>query len=125
MVFLGAWQAPWAYLSRVIGMAPLCVFHGREQLDQPLDVGAILADRGESSDPPLNVLNFQVTSFLGQKGQIMNAEALPSTTVNVIHYVLDDEPQETTERVLTPTQILQNAKPTPLNDRAGFSCTVI
>jgi len=28
---------------------------------------------------------------------------------HVIHYSVDDEPQETTERTLTPVQIMQNA----------------
>lgn len=33
------------------------------------------------------------------------AAALP----HVIHYTVNDEPQETTEHVLTPVQIMQNA----------------
>jgi len=33
---------------------------------------------------------------------------------------LDDEPQETTERVLTPTEILQNAKPYPIDPATHY-----
>jgi hypothetical protein len=37
---------------------------------------------------------------------------IPNTAgTHTIRFTLDDEPQTTTERVLTPTQILLNAKP--------------
>lgn len=36
--------------------------------------------------------------------------AVPTRT-HVIHFTLDDEPQDTTETVLTPRQIMEGAKP--------------
>lgn len=39
---------------------------------------------------------------------------------HVIHFTLDDEPQTTTEQVLTPTQILENAKPVPIDPSTHY-----
>jgi hypothetical protein len=43
----------------------------------------------------------------------MTTATVPAT--QVIHYTLDDEPQETTEKVLTPRQIMASAKPVPID----------
>jgi hypothetical protein len=42
------------------------------------------------------------------------------THTHVIHYTLDDEPQETTEKVLTPRQIMENAKPAPIDPNTHY-----
>jgi hypothetical protein len=38
-----------------------------------------------------------------------------ATNPHVIDYTVDDEPQETTEKVLTPRQIMAQAKPKPID----------
>lgn len=38
----------------------------------------------------------------------------------VIHYLVNDEPQETTQAQLTPDQILSDAKPTPINPAENY-----
>ena len=42
------------------------------------------------------------------------------TRTHVIHFTLDDEPQETTEMVLTPRQIMENAKPAPIDPSTHY-----
>lgn len=39
---------------------------------------------------------------------------------HVIDYRVDDEPQETTEKVLTPRQIMEQAKPHPIDPAAYY-----
>ncbi len=46
--------------------------------------------------------------------------ATTQATTHVIHFSLDDEPQETTERVLTPRQIMANAKPAPVDPNTHY-----
>jgi hypothetical protein len=42
------------------------------------------------------------------------------TATHVIHYTLDDEPQETTEKVLTPRQIMERATPAPIDPNTHY-----
>ena len=46
--------------------------------------------------------------------------AAVQAATHVIHYTLDDEPQETTEMVLTPRQIMENAKPAPIDPSTHY-----
>ena len=39
---------------------------------------------------------------------------------HVIHYTLDDEPQETTENLLTPRQILDRARPARIDPNTHY-----
>ncbi len=50
----------------------------------------------------------------------MATGTLPAAPAHVIHYTLDDEPQTTAERVLTPRQILKNAKPHPIDPETHY-----
>jgi hypothetical protein len=43
-----------------------------------------------------------------------------ATHLRVIHYALDDESQETTEKEMTPRQILLNAKPHPIDPATHY-----
>ena len=46
----------------------------------------------------------------------METQVLPAAAgVHVIHYTLDDEPQTTTLKVMTPVQIMTSAKPNPID----------
>jgi hypothetical protein len=46
----------------------------------------------------------------------MLTEVLPAAAgVHVIHYTLDDEPQTTTLKLMTPVQIMSSAKPKPID----------
>lgn len=42
------------------------------------------------------------------------------THTHVIRYTLDDEPQETTEKVLTPRQIMERARPKPIDPNTHY-----
>jgi hypothetical protein len=42
------------------------------------------------------------------------------TRTHVIHFTMDDETQETTEMVLTPRQIMENAKPAPIDPSTHY-----
>ena len=43
-----------------------------------------------------------------------------TTHRHVIHYILDDERQHTRHEVLTPTEILQDAKPHPIDPATHY-----
>lgn len=45
---------------------------------------------------------------------------LPAAHTKVIHYTLDDEPQTTSDPTMTPVEILQNAKPTPIDPATHY-----
>jgi hypothetical protein len=47
------------------------------------------------------------------------------TQTHVIDFTLDDEPQTTTERILTPTAILRNAKPHPLDPATHYLIQIV
>jgi hypothetical protein len=46
--------------------------------------------------------------------------ATPAAHVKVIHYTLDDEPQTTTNPTMTPVEIMQSAKPTPVDPATHY-----
>jgi hypothetical protein len=50
----------------------------------------------------------------------MSTDILPEAGAKVIHYTVDDEPQATTHRILTPVQIMERAKPTPIDPATHY-----
>jgi hypothetical protein len=42
-----------------------------------------------------------------------------------IHYTLDDEPQSTTKRILTPVQIMEDAKPEAIDPKTHYLIRII
>jgi hypothetical protein len=50
----------------------------------------------------------------------MSATVLPAAAAKVIHYSVDDEPQTTHDHVLTPVQIMETAKPHPIDPATHY-----
>jgi hypothetical protein len=50
----------------------------------------------------------------------MSTSVMPAAAAKVIHYTLDDEPQTTTQHILTPVEIMENAKPHPIDPAAHY-----
>jgi hypothetical protein len=61
-------------------------------------------------------------TFLGSQRTAMSVDVLPVPTPaqKVIHYTLDDEPQVTNQRVMTPVQIMETAKPVPVDPETHY-----
>jgi hypothetical protein len=52
----------------------------------------------------------------------MSVDVLPVHTPahKLIHYSLDDEPQVTTNRIMTPVKIMESAKPVPIDPATHY-----